>query len=555
MSKIRILALGGLDEGGKNLYSIEIDDNILIINAGLKYPEDNQYGVEYIVPDFSYLVENQEKIRAIILTHAHDDMMDALPQLLQDINVPVYGPKMCQLVLNRLLDASQLAKLKFHELPRSGETDVAGFKVTSFGLTHSTPGAIGIAIDTPDGQIVIAEQFVVDFNMQDRGFDCDISKIADIGKKGVLCLLTESSYAGMENFTSPKHRVSNVLNPYFEDAEGRIIITVYAQNYMRVKEILALARQYNYSVFFYDDDMKNKLADMETLGYYRIPRGLEISREKFRNDIEKVCILVSDNGQNLFRIMNRIATGEDETIELRESDTVIIASPVVTGTEKRATAMENELYKDNVNVFKLDPKQTLSVHPSSEDIKLMVNLLKPRYFIPVMGDYRSFIQAANLAMEIGITPDRIIILDNGQVAPIENGILKACTEFVTTGDTMVGGENDRNITSFVLRDRETLSTDGVIIIGVAVDFNTKEVIAGPDIQSRGVIYVKDSEYVIKNIGKMTTDLIEERAHDNTFENMAVRAELREAVARYVLRETGKRPMILPAIIEFKVPAK
>ena len=555
MSKIRILALGGLDESGKNLYCIEIDDNILIVNAGLKYPADNQYGVEYIVPDFTYLVENRDKVRAIILTHAHDDMMDAIPQLLKEVNVPVYGPKMCQLVLSRLLDKKQYDKMEFHELPRFGETSVKGIKITSFGLTHATPDAIGIAIDTSDGQIVIVEQFVIDFNMQDRGFDCDISKIADIGKKGVLCLLTESSYAGNENFTSPRHRITNLINPYFEGADGRIIITVYAQNYMRVKEILALARQYGYSVFFYDDDMKNKLTDMETLGYYRIPRGLEITREKFRNDIDKVCVLVSDNGQNLFRIMNRIATGEDETIELRESDTIIIASPVVTGTEKRASAMENELYKDNVNVYKLDPKQVLSVHPSSEDIKLMLNLLKPRYFIPVMGDYRSFIQAANLAMEIGITPDRIIILDNGQVAPIENGILKACTEFVQTGDNMVGEENDKNITSFVLRDRETLSTDGVIIIGVAVDFNTKEVIAGPDIQSRGVIYVKDSEYVIKNIGKMTTDLIEQRARDNTFENMAVRAELRESVARYVLRETGKRPMILPAVIEFKVPAK
>ena len=193
------------------------------------------------------------------------------------------------------------------------------------------------------------------------------------------------------------------------------------------------------------------------------------------------------------------------------------------------------------------------MHPGSEDMKMILNLVKPRYFLPVMGEYRNFVQAGNLALQLGLTPDRVIILDNGQVATIKDGLLVSCSEFIETGDTMVGDDNEKNITSFVLRDRETLSTDGVIIIGLAINYKTKEIIAGPDIQSRGVIYVKDSEYVIRNVGKMAVEMIEEKVANGTYENMAVRAELRETVSRYVLRETGKRPMILPALIEINLP--
>ena len=552
MSSIRITALGGLDENGKNLYCLEIDGKIIIVNAGLKLPEDNQYGVRYIVPDFSYLEANRDRILGVILTHAHDDMMNGLPQLLVRINLPVYGPEMCRRVLKHILKPVDWDKLNYHVVERNGEFTIGEFNVTTFALTHATPDAIGIAIETENGQIVVAEQFVIDFDMHDKSFDSDIGTIAEIGKKGVLALLMESSYADNEFFTAPKHRVYNMIKPFFEEASGRIIVSVYNQNYFRIKEIINLAREYKRSLFFYDDRLRGRLKDMDELGYYSLPRSIEVTREKFSNDIEDIVILITETGGRIFDIMNRIATGEDETIELRESDTVIIASPVVSGTEKRASAMENELYKDGVKVHKLDPKQVLSLHPSSEDMKMMLYLLKPKYFVPVMGEYRNFVQAANLALQVGFTPDRVIILDNGQVATIENGSLVSCSEMIEVGENAIGSHDDKSITSFVLKDRETLSTDGVIIIGVAVDYNTKEVIGGPDIQSRGVIYVKDSEYVLRNIGTMVVDLIKQKVAEGTYENLAARAELREQVARYVLRETGKRPMILPAIIEINL---
>ena len=555
MSRLRIVALGGLDENGNNMYSIEIDNRIIIVNTGIKYPEDTQFGVQYITPDLEYLKVNRNKIAAVVITHAHDDMMNGLPIFLKEIKVPVYGPRMCRVILKNLMPSSDYNKVDFHEIDRNSEYVIDGIRLTTFGLTHSTPDALGLAIETENGEIVIAEQFVIDFNSHDRAFDCDVSRIAEIGKKNVLALLMEASYADKPDFTSPKHRISNLIRTTFEDAQGRIVVTVYDQNYIRIKEIIAMAREFRRSVFFYDDELRNNIEALSELGYYTMPRGIEIPKSKFNNDIKNIVIIVSGSGHKLIELMNRIATDEDDILDLTEEDTVIIASPIVPGLEKKASALEDELYKDGAHVVKLDSKTVLSAHPSTEDIKMMLSLLKPKYFIPTMGEYRNFISAANLALEIGYTPDRIIILDNGQIAYFNDGILLSCSDFIDVGENMVGDENNKQITSFVLRDRETLSTDGVIIIGIAINYNTKEVIAGPDIQSRGVIYVKDSEYVIKNIGKMAVELIEQHVAEGTYDNMAIRAELRENASRYVLRETGKRPMILPAIIEINLPAR
>lgn len=554
MGKVNIVALGGLDENGKNMYAIEINDQILVVNAGLAYPQGNQFGVEVIVPKTDYLQQRQDRIAGIVLTHAHDDMMNGLPYILKDLRVPVYGPAMCHKVLKHIMSDEEYGKLEYHEMPRNGETEIKGIKVTSFGLTHSTPDAIGIAIWTPDGLIVIAEQFVVDFDMHDKAFDSDISQIAKIGKNNVLAMMIESSYAGLDQYTAPRHRITNLIRPVFEEAKGRIIVSVYNQNYIRIKEIVALAKEYGRFVFFYDDKLKQRLQDMADLGYYQLPRNIEISKQNFSNDIENIVIIVSGAGYRLFTAMNVIATGEDPLVELKESDTVIIASPVVAGTENKASDMENELYKDNITVRKLDSRAVLAAHPSREDIKMLLYLFKPKYFIPTMGEYRNFVEAANMAMASGFTPDRIVILDNGQMAKFKDGKLTSTSDMIPVGDVMVGEMTDKSITSAVLDDRATLATDGVIIIGIAIDFKTKEIIAGPDVQSRGVIYVKDSEYIIKNVGKMTVDLIQERVQDHSYENTAARRELHERISRYVFKETGKKPMIMPMIIEINMPA-
>ena len=553
MNNLKLYALGGLDENGKNLYCVEIDDRIVVVNCGIKRTDISQFGIDYVIPDITYLTENRDRVVAVIVTNMHDDMMEAVPFFLKEINVPVYGTGITLRFLEEYLKENGIAKYSLRELPRSGETVIGGINVTSFGLTSSAPDAIGIAIDTPKGQVVFASEYVTYFDMTSDYFKTDIGRVADIGKKGVLVAMIESMYADRPGFTSPNHCISNHMRPVFEDAQGRIIITVYGQNYFRIKEIFDLAAEFHKKVYCRDAKYRSYLNIFAENNYYVPPKDTLLTPGSFSNDIDDCIILVTGFGARVFNGMYRIAIGEDEEIELRESDTVIIASPAVSGAEKEASAMENELYRDNVNVVKLDKKQVLSMHPSQEDIKMYLSLLKPDYFLPVAGSYRDFVNAANLAVEIGFTPDKIIILDNGQIAEFEDGRLKStATVIENIGENLINEEEKKDITSSVLRDRELLSTDGVIIIGIAVDFNTKHVIAGPDIQSRGVIYVKDSEYLIKNLANMCVDMIEEMASNNEFKNMEARAEMREMVSKYVFRETGKKPMILPAIIEINI---
>ncbi|MGI6608148.1 MAG: ribonuclease J [Erysipelotrichaceae bacterium] len=553
MNNIRIFALGGLDEYGKNMYCIEIGQKLFVVNCGIKRPDDNQFGIEYIVNDFSYVIENKDRLSGVIITHFHDDMMDGLPYLLKELEVDVYAPNLCTIFIKEELKKMRKSHLRVKILPRYGKTVIDDIEITTFGLTHSTPDAIGISFKTEQGHIVVAEQFVVDFDMRDNAYECDIAAIADIGKEGVLCCMIESSYADKDGFTSPRHRISNIIRPIIEDASGRVFFTLYEQNFFRLREIIAVATEYKKKIFFFDEKMRDIIELFAVNEYYKIPEKMMITKKQFSNDIDDCIIIVSGDGANVFNIMNKIAINEESTIELRITDTVVIASPMVPGTEKQANMMENELYKDNVNIFKLDPKQVLSLHPATEDIKMILSLLKPKYVLPVMGDYRNFIAAANLALSVGYTPDKIIILDNGQIATFSDGRLKSTSDYVDKiGEVLIGTQDKKNITSQVLADRTVLSTDGVIIVGVAINYLTKDIIGGPDVQSRGVFYVKDSEYLIKNIGKIVVDVITEKVGDGTYDNLETKVELRNRIERYVARETGKRPMIIPAIVEINV---
>ena len=553
MNNIRIFALGGLDEYGKNMYCIEIGKKLFVVNCGIKRPEDNQFGVEYIVNDFSYVIENKDRLSGIIITHFHDDMMDGLPYLLKELEADIYAPNLCTIFIKEELKKMRKSHLRVKILPRYGKTMIDGIELTSFGLTHSTPDAIGISLKTDQGHIVIAEQFVVDFDMRDNAYECDIAAIADIGKEGVLCCLIESSYADKEGFTSPRHKISNIIRPIIEDASGRVFFTLYEQNFFRMREIIAVAAEYKKKIFFFDEQMRALINLFAANDYYKMPEKMMITEKQFSNEIDDCIIVVSGDGANVFNVMNKIAINEERSIELRTTDTVVIASPMVPRTEKEANLMENELYKDNVNIFKLDPKQVLALHPASEDIKMILSLLKPKYVLPVMGDYRNFVAAVQFSLINRIYSDKIIILDNGQIAYFADERLISTSNYVEKiGEIMIGTQDNRDITSQVLRDRTTLSTDGVIIVGVAINYNTKEIIGGPDVQSRGVIYVKDSEYLIKNIGKIVVDVISEKVDNGTYENLEAKVELRNRIERYVLRETGKRPMIIPAIIEINV---
>lgn len=552
MDQVRIFALGGLDEDGKNLYAVAVNQSIFIIEAGLKYPESEQLGIEMIIPDMKYLVEHKAQIEGIFITHGHDDVMAALPYLLKQIKIPVYTTPLTALLIEDMLKKEGIKDVEIHRIKRSSSFKLNNVGIKTFAMTQSIADGFGVAIETSMGYVVYTSEFIVDFDIRNDAFTSDITHLAEIGKKGVFVLLSESVGADRSGHTSPHHRITSSIEPFFEDAQGRIILTTYQQNIYRIIEVIELANKYNRKVMFYDDNLRNLMKMVEKLGYYHIPMGLELPKSKFTNDIEDVVVLVSGSGPNVFKLMHKVAISEDNLLELHSSDTVIIASPIVPGTEIEAGKMENELYKEGVRVLSLDRRLVYSMHASIEDLKMMLYLFKPKYYIPVKGEYRQLIANANIALEMGYHADKIVVLDNGQIATFSESVLKSTADIIPLEEIMIDGNENLDVTGMVLRDREILSTDGAIIVGVVVNHQSKEIIGGPDVQSRGVIYLKEADYIVKEIGNIIEKTILDAVKDNRYENMAVRLEAKDRIVRYVLKETGKRPMILPAIVEIHV---
>lgn len=550
MQKIRLMALGGLDEDGKNMYLVEIDGDIFVVDAGLKYPsESEQLGIEYIIPDFTYLIEHKNRVKGIFISHGHDDVMSAISHLIEQIDTDIYATALTARLIEEEFKQHKIKNKHIHIIKRNDTITIGSQVIHTFPVMQSIADGVGFAFDTEYGPIVYTSEFIFDYDFSNKSFSMDISSLTALGQKDVLVLMNESTGANRKGYTAPKHRITSHVEHYFEDFESRIIITLYSQNLFRIMEVLELAAKYKRKVYFYNSDHIKLLRLVDNMGYYSIPKDVIITDNEFNNDMKDVVIVVSGPGNEVFKIMNNIAIGEENKIELHENDTAIIASPIVPGTEKDATAMENDLYRAGVRIVKLNAKEILSMHASIEDLKMMLYLIRPKYYLPIKGEYSDLINNADIAVEMGYTPDKIIILDNGQFADFENGRLASTSDHIELEDTAIDSSNMSDVAGMVLKDRQKLSTDGAIICGVVLDFKTKKVIGGPDIQSRGVIYLKDADHILEEIGNILISTINKNVEENTYENMQVRMEARDLISRYVLRSTGKAPMILPAIVE------
>ena len=553
MEELRLFALGGLDEDGKNLTVVEINGDIFVIDAGLKYPDADHLGIEMIIPDFKYLIERQDKLKAVFITQGHDDVMAALPYLLKQVKVPVYTTPLTAMILESMLKEHDIKDAQIHRIKRNGSFLIGQRRIKTFGITHSIMDAFGVAIHTDAGYVVYTGEFIIDFDIKNESFACDITEFSELGKQGVLALLTESVGADRPGHTSPNHKIAGYFEKALDEAPQRVIVTLYEQNIYRLIEVLDLAAKYRRKVYFHNEHQRNLLRHVEKLGYYRMPVGIEVSKESFDNQREDLIVIVSGSGPNVFKSMLKIASSEDPILDLRPSDTVVILSPMVPGTEKEAGSMENELYKCDVSVISLDRRKVTSMHASIEDIKMITYLMKPTYYMPVHGEYRHLINNANVALDMGFNAAKIIVLDNGQIATFKDGALKDMTQLIKLDEVMIDGNEHLDVSGLILRDRELLSTDGVIVIGMVVNFNTKAVIGGPDVQSRGVIYLKDADYIVKDLGFIFENTINEAVSANKYDNMGVRQDAKERMAKYLIKETGKRPLIIPVIVELNLP--
>ena len=558
---VKILPLGGQAEMGKSMYCIEIKDKIFILDAGFRFPEINKLGIDIIIPSFDYLKENASRVVAIIITHGHDDVMGALPYLLEAINAPIYAPALTADLIDQMLKRHKKhnnfkINYQLNRVKRNDSIEIEGVPVEFFPVTHSIPGSVGVALWTRDGYIVYCGEFIIDFGAPE-GFRCDIQKMMEIGKKGVLALLCESSYSKNSGYTSPKHKLTDKIDNIFEDSEGRIIISSYAQNIFRTKEIVELTKKYNRKIVFYGRDKYDSTNSIVRIGQRLKKAVINIPKEiiAFSTDIGKkgiddnLVVLLSGTPQRIYHDINDIIDGGDEYLKLNENDTFIVASPVVPGTEKIANRAINELYKTDSNIHVLKNKELTSMHASQEDVKVIIQIFNPTYFIPIKGEYQHFISNMEVAMSMQVLQENIPIIDNGEILTFKNGILEDYRDTIEVEDVMIDGIGVGDVGDKVIDDRIQLSNDGVVVIGVTIDSKKREIIANTDVQSRGFVYLKDSEHIIKGVIDIAEKCVAQMKGDYTLEAIEVRQEIKDKASKYITKETGKRPVILPIIIE------
>ena len=558
---VKILPLGGQAEMGKSMYCIEIKDKIFILDAGFRFPEINKLGIDIIIPSFDYLKENASRVVAIIITHGHDDVMGALPYLLEAVNAPIYAPALTADLIDQMLKRHKKhnnfkINYQLNRVKRNDSIEIEGVPVEFFPVTHSIPGSVGVALWTRDGYIVYCGEFIIDFGAPE-GFRCDIQKMMEIGKKGVLALLCESSYSKNSGYTSPKHKLTDKIDNIFEDSEGRIIISSYAQNIFRTKEIVELTKKYNRKIVFYGRDKYDSTNSIVRIGQRLKKAVINIPKEiiAFSTDIGKkgidddLVVLLSGMPQRIYHDINDIIDGGDEYLKLNENDTFIVASPVVPGTEKIANRAINELYKTDSNIHVLKNKELTSMHASQEDVKVIIQIFNPTYFIPIKGEYQHFISNMEVAMSMQVLQENIPIIDNGEILTFKNGVLEDYRDTIEVEDVMIDGIGVGDVGDKVIDDRIQLSNDGVVVIGVTIDSKKREIIANTDVQSRGFVYLKDSEHIIKGVIDIAEKCVAQMKGDYTLEAIEVRQEIKDKASKYIAKETGKRPVILPIIIE------
>ena len=547
MSKIKIFALGGLNENGKNMYITEVDDNIFVFDAGLKYPSANMLGVDYIIPKFDYLLENKDRVRGIFLTHAHAGNMGAMPDIMREMpEVPVYATKFTMNILKMELEKNGIKATNLKEIRPHSKIDVAGFSIFPIGLTHSIPESVAFVLYTDDGAIVYATDFVFDSAML-GAYKTDIGKLAYVGKQGVLCLLAESSYAYREGHTSPHHRISDVVWNLLNKTDDRIIINIFPDHVYRIQEILDEVAKTKRKVVFMGKRLQDLIKYSYESGYLHFDKKI-VGDLKHVND-KDVVILTSDDKEKEYGSLEKIISRYDKYITLKKGDTVFVAEPIYPGNEKRIAKITDDLSRLDVKVVTLSYNKHVLHHASSEDLMQMINLMNPKYYFPIKGEYRYQYMNATVAEKAGMDKNNILLKLNGDVVTFENGKLIENNEHINTDELLIDGINSDDIGDLVLQDRELLSKNGIVIVSASLDKTTKKIIAEPQILTRGFIYVKDNLDMVEKTQGISKEVIEQCIKGKKVDFTLIKQQIRERLGDYFNKETGSIPMIITVILE------
>lgn len=548
--KLKIIPLGGLQEIGKNITAFEYEDDIIVVDCGVAFPEDDMLGIDLVIPDTSYLVKNIEKVKGIVLTHGHEDHIGALPYVLKEVNVPVYGTRLTLgLVEYKLEEHGMLSSVKLNTVNVGETIELGHFKVEFIRATHSIADSVSLAIHTPVGVVVHTSDFKIDYTPIESE-PMDLARLAELGRKGVLLLMCDSTNVEREGYTMSEKTVGETFEEIFMDAKNRIIVATFASNVHRIQQIINAAVKFDRKVSICGRSMVNVVGAAMKLGYLNVPEGVIVDIDLINKyPHERMVIITTGSQGEPMSALSRMAASEHRKVEIVPGDLVILSASPIPGNEKTVFKVINELFKKGaVVIYESLAEVHVSGHACQEELKLIHNLVKPKFFMPVHGEYRHLKQHANLAQKLGMKPENIFISEIGKILELTSDSAKL-NGSVTAGRVLVDGLGVGDVGNIVLRDRKHLSQDGLIVVVITTEKETGTIIAGPDIISRGFVYVRESEDLMDRVREITKNAIvkceDKKRNDWSAKKGIIKDDLRD----FLYERTKRKPMILPIIME------
>ncbi len=546
---IRIIPLGGVGEIAKNMYIVEVDDEMFMLDAGLMFPEDEMLGVDIVIPDIQYVIENKERLKGIFLTHGHEHAIGAVSYVLEQIDAPVYGSKLTIALVKEAMKARNIKKkVRYYTVNHDSIMRFKNVNVSFFNTTHSIPDSLGVCIHTSYGSIVYTGEFKFDQSLHGH-YAPDLKRMAEIGDEGVFALISDSTEAEKPGYNTPENIIEHRMYDAFAKVKGRLIVSCYASNFVRIQQVLNIASQLNRKVSFLGRSLESSFNIARKMGYFDIPKDLLIPINEVENYPKNEVIIIATGMQGEpVEALSQMARKKHKIMNIEEGDSIFLAITASANMEVIIADTLNELVRAGAHIIPNNKKIHASSHGCMEELKMMLNIMKPEYFVPVQGEFKMQIAHAKLAAETGVAPEKIFLVEKGDVISY-NGKDMILNEKVQSGNILIDGIGVGDVGNIVLRDRHLLAEDGIFIAVVTLDPKNRRIAAGPEIQSRGFVYVRESEELLKEAEEKVRKIVEEGLQEKRIEWSEIKQNMRDQISKLLFESTKRRPMIIPVISE------